>query len=194
LAAGLPASERSDAAFVSAVDGGCADVLAPLNSLPASAVNTSALRTFGEEIGGDVGVAFVDQKVYKSFARLAAALSNLQWSSPETSQTITAFIKSEEATLRLTPSDLCADARAVAANPEATPAPTERWVVTLNEDYAASRSRLNGFLHILSRFQTKADVGVIASINRLATLVNSSQLSTRNTDASEILSDLGLAT
>ena len=107
------AAGRSDDAFVATIGAGCPGVLAPLNS--SNDPNQTVLTQFGKEVGVDMVVAaFVPYR--RVVATLAVRLERLHWSSPATGRRIRAALAAQRAVFELRPSDLCADASALAAN------------------------------------------------------------------------------
>jgi hypothetical protein len=192
LVASVPGGRGIDDAFVASINGACAQVLTPLRSMPASKVSQTALEAFGEEVGGDLAVEFHSEAA-KAFARLSRVLTKLRWSSARTTRTVMGLVTAVQASLELSPSDLCADARALAANPLAVPAGTTQFLATYRPATALAKRRLTPFLGVLSRFQTPAERGTIASINRLVTQFDTTSSQLENKGSSRLVADLGLS-
>jgi hypothetical protein len=81
---------------------------------------------FIKEVGSDLAVE-INAASRGRLARMTKALSRLPWSSKSTKTTVTRFLEAQHSLFSLAPSDLCADADALAANPEATPPGTLQW-------------------------------------------------------------------
>ena len=192
LVASVPGGKRADASFVSTVDQNCANVLSNLGSLSSSQVSQSALQQFGEEIGGDLALRF-HSAAAPAFTKLSAALAKLRWSSPSSSRAIHGLLTAVKATLALTPSDLCADARQLAAQPKAEPAGTQTFLRTYLPESALAKRRLTPFLDVLARFQTAKDHRVITSIDSLVQQFDAAASAAETKSSNQVVHDLGLS-
>jgi hypothetical protein len=187
----LPASRRSDDAFVHSISARCANVLAPLASRPVSSVSAKAARTFVEETAYDV-VLKANAPLRRPLARMGRTLSTLHWSDPRTTSTVGAFAAAEGKVLALATSDVCADARAFAANPHATPAGTRRWVANfLRKSNTASRAGF-GLGEVLGVFHSRSDAGVLKDIGRLAKQLAGADKRLETGEETSLLGALGL--
>jgi hypothetical protein len=193
LVSQAPAWRRDGDAFVASISGSCPNVLAAVNLLPVSSVNKGAVTSFGEEIGADLGaVANVSSRV--PLGNMAKTLSGLRWSSHQTSEQIKRFLAATRKLVRLAPSDVCADARALAAsNAQVTPPGTLRFLATVGRVSSAARAGGSAFETILARFQTAADRPVIDGINRLKHRLTSALRAFATAEVGKVLSALGLS-
>jgi hypothetical protein len=188
-----PSRSAADA-FVSSVAGSCPNVLAAVNLLPPNVVNKGAVVAFGEEVGGDLLAAAAYPPSRGPFAKLARALSRLRWSSGQTSETITRYTTSVGRSLRLRPSDLCDDAKALAAsNAQVTPPGTLNWLASFGRNGTAAQNSTKAFLAVLGRYETPADASLINANNRLVKHAESALKSLLTTEVPKLLSALGLS-
>jgi hypothetical protein len=165
--ASLPAAKRSDQAYVRSISAGCRNALAPLNSKPASALNKAAARAFIDETVFDL-VDRANLPLRGPLARMSGTLSGLRWSSPRIGAIVNAFPAAERALFAVAPSDLCADARAFAANPRAEPAGTRQWVATFTRASRRANRAGAGLGVVLGSFHGRRDVGVLRDLGRQA--------------------------
>jgi hypothetical protein len=103
------------------------------------------------------------------------------------------FLAAEHALLFLAPSDVCTNARALAANPQVTPPATLQWLATYGRTNNAEGNALDAFLKVLRRFETPADAAVIKDIGRDASRAYTAQKTLMETEALKLLAALGLA-
>jgi hypothetical protein len=193
LSATVFPSRSADDAFVSSISRSCPSVLAAVNLLPVSSVNRSAVIAFGEELGSDL--ALVAEAPWRGqFVKLARALGRLRWSSRQSGQTVTRYLASVRMFFRLAPSDLCSDARALAAsNAQATPAGTLTWLAAFGRNGTSSRNATSAFLNLLARYQLPTDGSLIIANNRLSNRSNSALKVLVTTEARKLGSGLGLS-
>ncbi len=188
----LGAGRLSDLGLVESVRARCGRVLAPLKSTPGSQVSQSALRDFGEEIGGDLAVEF-HAEAMSAFTRLSTTLDGLRWSSSRTTSTVSALVDAIHASLEVSVSSLCADARALAAHPGTVPPGTSAFLAAYLPATELAKQRLAPFLSVLERFQTPREAREIGSIDRLVSQFNATSTTVENADSVKIVAALGLA-
>jgi hypothetical protein len=192
LVAQGPAWQTKANAFVASVTTNCPSVLAAVNMLPITAANGGSLRAFGQEMGTDVA-ASIDGADVASFERLAHTLTRLHWSGRRSRSAITRFITAGRGLLNLPPSDICTDARALAADSAVgTPPGTFTWLSTFARVSSTQHSALDGFLRVLERFDTPADRRIVNGINNLAVVVTSAQDSFLTGEVPKLGAALGL--
>ena len=104
------------------------------------------------------------------------------------------FVDSERRFSGLTPSDLCGDARALAAsNAQTTPPGTLNWLATFGRYATGSQNGGTAFLKLLARYQSPADRSLILANNRLVKQSNSALRSLVTTESRKLFSALGLS-
>ena len=188
----VPTGRRDDRSFVASVSSRCRNVLAAYAKLPMSQVSTSAAFTFGQEVGTDVlVVAYAANRA--PFAKLNRTLSGLRWSSHRTRVAVKRLLVSEHAVLSLAPSDICRDAKALAANPQTTPPGTLRWLAGVVRANDADGRAISAFSNAAARFATPADVPVLNDIMRLSNRVSSAQQALTKTEGRKLLRALGVS-
>jgi hypothetical protein len=161
----LPAARQSDDAFVASITASCPNVLAALNLLPPSAFNEGTVTALGEEIGLDAGFSTY-APLQPPLAVLAAALERLRWSSPKTAAKIKHALDGLHRIFTHIPSELCADARAVAStNFQTTPSATSQFIA--NAGASLNGPGVGGLARVLGAFRTRADQHVFANIMHL---------------------------
>ena len=192
LVAGTIAGNRTAGQYGSAVGSQCAGVLAPLISLPKASVSQSALTAFGEEVGGDLAIAFDTEAVAPS-ARLSATLAHLRWSLRRTRHTVASMLSALKGSLQVRRSNLCADARALVAQPTAEPAGTRAFLAGYLPTASIAKRRLAPFLAMLARYQPPADSAIVSSIGSLVTQFSQTSRQAENALGSSLLKSLGLS-
>ncbi len=188
---GLPASKRSDQAFVHSIAARCGNVLAPLGSRPASSVNQKAAKKFVQETVYDL-TDKSNVALARPFGRMAHTLSATRWSSRPAAAAVTAFILTEHKVLSIAPSNLCADARAFAANPGKTPAGTGRWVAKFVHANNAAGHAAFVFGEVLGTFRSPSDAGALKNLGRLSKRVTAADKKLEKTEETNLLGALGL--
>lgn len=191
LVGGTRSGARADHRYVKGVRGTCGGVLTPLASVSASQLNQRVLLDFGEEVGGDLAVAF-DTEAVAPFDRLAAALGRLHWSSPQSARTVSSLLAAERRSLKVAPSKLCADARALVAKPSTEPHGTRAFLARYLPAANLSKRRLAPFLSLLARYQTAGEAKVIASIRTRVARFNAASKAQEKADGIQLLAALGL--
>lgn len=162
-----PAWRRTATAYVSSISGECPHVLRSLKSAQPGTFSEAALIRFGIEAGGDLDVATYPL-VQPAFAKLALSLDGLRWTGAGNRTAITHFLAAESGLLHLAPSNLCSDARALAAAHGRSTAPATRRFVTKY----AHRTSVAGqdgasLLTVLKRYATPSESGTVTKINQL---------------------------
>ncbi len=161
--ADVPAARQLENAFVASITASCQGVLTPVFRLPQGSLKPDTVLAFIEEISGDLTVE-IDAASHGRLARMTRALSHLPWSSKRTKATVTRFLDAQHRLLSLAPSNLCADANALAANPQVTPPGTLQWVATLGTASRATTAGNAAFLKMLGRFADASDAPVFKDI------------------------------
>lgn len=189
----IPAWRRADDAFVASISTGCPNVLAAMPVLTSGSVNQSAVTAFGQELVTDLEVvARASDRV--PLARMANALTRLRWSSQRTSAKVKRYLASYRALFGLSPSDVCADAQALAAsNAQTTPPGTLKWLAIYSRDEKPAAATGLAFVRLLNRFRTPADLPEIAAINRLSARAQSAITALLAAEAPKLLSALGIS-
>ena len=182
---------QRDAALVSTVASSCQNALSQLSGEPSTPVRQAVLANFGEEIGGDLGLAFLSE-AKRPFAQLSSVLGGLQWSTRAPATAIRQLLSAERTVLRMPQSDLCANAAQVSTYPRVIPAATQAF---LNRYLAASAnvsSRFHNFLTVLQRHETRADRPLVAAIDTLAAQFSAASASAEQTYSQSVMSDFGV--
>lgn len=192
LLAGTPSANQRAEEFANMVRTGCEGVLAPLESLSAAQVSSTALQDFGVEIAGDLTLELHAQ-AKSAFQRLSATLASLRWSGARTARSVDTFTSALSASLAVAPSALCIDARALRDHPLRVPAGTRSFVATYLPAELAAKQALAPFLAVLERFQTRAEAGIIGSVNREVASYDSSSAADQSADSKTIVGILGLS-
>jgi hypothetical protein len=182
---------QRDAALVSTVASSCQNALTQLSGEPSTPVRETVLSYFGEEIGGDLALAFLSE-AKGPFLRLSAALQNLRWSSPAPAIAIRQLLADEQRILDMPQSSLCADASLVSSYPKVIPAPTLTFLNRYLALTARVTRRFQNFLIVLQRYETRAERPLVATIDNLVSQFNNASTMAEQTYSQSILSDLGL--
>lgn len=193
LVSDIPAWRRADDSFIASITTTCPNALAAINALPVSSINQSTLSAFGEELVADLAVmsSMPDRAPLVSMAK---TLSSLRWSDHKTGLKIQRYISTTRTVSALAPSDLCADAQALAASDtQTTPPGTLQWVATYGRDANRAAAANAAFIKTLTRFESPADMPVAAAINRLGARLRSAIKAVFTAEAPKLLSALGIA-
>jgi hypothetical protein len=191
LVTGMSTGERTARQYAATFGTQCPSVLAPLAALPKTQVNQSALSAFGEEVGGDLAIAFNTEAVVPS-QRLSSSLGRLKWSTRRSRDTVASLLSALKASLQVQQSDLCTDARALVAQPLVEPSGTRAFLAVYLPAATLAKRRLVPFLALLGRFQTTSDSAMISSISSLVTQFNTISHVDENALGSVLLRALGL--
>jgi hypothetical protein len=164
---GIPAGRRADNAFLSDTRRRCAHALAPIDRLRISPNHLGPALAFGEEIGADLTVVgnLADRR---AVAKLAAAISDLPWSSPSTSATVKGYLTAQRKLVGLRPSDVCTDVRAlVRSRAKVEPPGTRRWLADFRRAVSTQQARLSAFQTILEHFHSPSDSASLRAVKGL---------------------------
>jgi len=190
MVANLPAGQKEAQTLVSSVSATCPNALAAGNLLQITPAVKATAEAFGGEAAADVALeSLVPDRA--PLEALSARMSRLHWSSRRSSAAISKTLVEMRRFYTLTPSNLCADAAAVASDGWQAPPPA-----TLAFLAAFGHPEIMGFsgmVHVLERFQTSADRGVVASINRLSHQESSGWVPLVTGEQRQVLIALGLS-
>jgi hypothetical protein len=191
LMADAPISQQGDNEFVASVAAGCPNVLAALNLIP-SQVNRAAPFALGEEIAADLYLARFLPAERALTSSLASAIERLSWSSGATRVAIRRSMQAERRYFALSTSNLCADARALAAtNAQTTPPGTLQFLATFGRAFGGS-----GFFALnktINRFKTAADGPLIRASNSNQKLLVAARAALVASETPKVLAGLGLS-
>jgi hypothetical protein len=163
----VPAWRQADSTYISNTSASCSNVLAAVNLLPSNQVNHAAAAAFGEEAGGDLLVS-LGPPILHRLSRLQKSISNLPWSTRKAKTTVTGYLRSEKALYSLAPSDLCADATALAgSNAETTPPGTLQWLATLGRRANRNIKASGAFGSLLGTYHSSGDTGTLNDVLKL---------------------------
>jgi hypothetical protein len=191
LMADAPISQQGDNRFVASVAAGCPNVLAAVNLIP-SQVNRAATFALGEEIGADLYLARFLPAERALTSSLASTIERLRWSSRATRAAIRRSMQAERRYFALSPSNLCADARALAAtNAQTTPPGTLQFLAAFGRAFHGS-----GFFALnktINRFKTAADGRLIRASNSNQKLLVAARAALVASETPKVLAALGLS-
>jgi hypothetical protein len=188
----IPAVRKAESAYLSSISARCAGALAPLANVSTASANQTALFDFGEELGGSAFIAAY-QQANGPFARLAATLGKLHWSSPQTARTVKRYLAAQRSLFVLAPSDVCTDAQALAASDAKTlPPRTAQWVAEYQGVAVAQEATARAFANVLERFEIPADRAVVVSDAGLLRSLTGKLHSVANSGATRLVAILGL--
>jgi hypothetical protein len=191
LMADAPISQQGDEQFVASVAAGCPNVLTAVNLLPSSQVNHAASVALGEEIAADLYLARFLPAERALTTSLAGTVERLPWSSSATRAAIRRSMQAERRYFALAPSNLCADASALAAsNAQTTPPATLQFLATFRRDLAGT-----GFAALnatINRYKRAVDADLIRADNSNDKLLVAARAALVRSEAPKVLSALGL--
>jgi hypothetical protein len=191
LVANANLGRQRDAALVSTVASSCQNALGQLSGEPSTPVRQAVLANFGEEIGGDLALAFLSE-AKRPFAQLSTVLGGLQWSYGAPAKAIRQLLSAERTVLRMPPSDLCANASQVSSYPRVIPTATQAFLSRYLAASANVSSRFHDFLTVLQRHETKADRPLVAEIDALVAQFGAASAAAEQTYSESVMSNLGL--
>ena len=191
LVANAQLGRQRDAALVSVVAGSCQNALSQLDGEPGTPMRQLVLANFGEEIGGDLALAFLSEAT-RPFAQMSLVLGSLRWSSAAPITAIRQLLASERRVLNLPQSNLCADAAQVESSPRVIPSSTLSFMKRYLDASALVSRRFHACLAVLQRYETAAERPLVASIDSLVTQFSSASTSAVQTYSQSLLLDLGL--
>jgi hypothetical protein len=188
-----PSQWRAKAdSYIASISASCPGALAPLLQ-STSAPSRGALDAFSEEIAADLTLSS-NSADRANFSHLANAIGRLRWTSRHTSALIATFVSSRRALDKAARSNLCSDAKTLAAEDgQSTPAGTRTWLAAFNRRSTAAQHGANGFDGILVRFATPADGSLIESISTLTDRVNAAVTPYLNSEVPKLMSALGIS-
>jgi hypothetical protein len=187
-----PAWSQADDAYLASVSSQCPNVLEALKHARPGTFSQSALLRFGIEAGGDLD-AVAYPLAQPALAKLAATLDPLRWSGAGDKAAIKGYLAAEGSLLHLTPSDLCSDARALAASHgRHVPHSTIAWVRKFAHRANAAADDGSAFLTVLQRSATPAQSGAVKGITRLLNRFDSSVQNRALTAGKKLLKVLGI--
>ena len=192
LAAGAQSAAARASLVIDGVSDTCPDVLDDLAKLSAGQLEKSALTAFGQEVDADLEIAYVSGNT-SALSRFANVLDGLTWSTPAQYNTTIRLISSERALIGMTPSNLCEDATSLDAAPLSEPTTTRRFLGRYRAASAALNSALSAFESLLAEFETKSETKVVAQIDVLVSQYAAQSSSTEQSDATAVLSELGVS-
>lgn len=188
----LPAWRKADNAYISKASASCSNVLAAVNLLPPNQANSAAALAFGEEVGGDLLVSQGPLMLH-GLERLENRVSPLHWSSRDDSTTVKEYLRAENALYSLAPSDLCADAKALAAsNASATPPGSLQWLARFASLATKNVSASGAFGALLGRYQSSRDTDSLKHVLKLLKRWQSVGQNTLQQEGTKLLAALGL--
>jgi hypothetical protein len=182
---------QRDAALVSTVASSCQNALTQVSGEPSTPVRQAVLSNFGEEIGGDLALAFLSE-AKRPFEKLSTVLGSLRWSSPVPATAIRQMLSAERSVLNMPQSSLCADAAQVSSYPRVTPVATTNFLTRYLDVSATVSRRFQNFLTVLQRYETAAQRPLLAVIDSLVSQFEAASTAADQTYSQSILSDLGL--
>jgi hypothetical protein len=187
-----PAWRRADSAYVASVSNQCPHVLKALKNARPGTFSQNALVTFGLEAGGDLDAAAYPL-ADSALSKLASTLAQLRWSGSGTKAAIRRFLAAEDSLVHLAPSDLCADARALAAaHGRRTTAATRQWTNKFTHRATVATQDGATFRTVIERFATPAEHGTLTKINHLLGRWDSTVQGLANSVGKRLLTALGL--
>jgi hypothetical protein len=192
LVAEVHAAQKNDDAFIALVGSQCANVLAPLNQVSPSSLNKTALTEFGEELGGDIvlAAAAVDRP---ALTRLTTRVSKLHWSTDARTRSIAHSLAAQQTLFTMSTSDVCGNARALAAsNGRTVPPGTPPFVQAFIK--AARAAGLGPLQKTINRFRTASDKGTVRKVNRLVKRAKADLNKVAHAEVPKIVNTLGLPT
>ncbi len=192
LIAAAPTAAARAGQVVSGADSSCPGALSDLTKLSSSQLQNSALTAFGHEIDADLAIAYAGAGT-AALNRFAQTLGGLTWSTQAQSSTPLHLIASERALAGLTPSDLCADATSLDGAPLSEPTTTKRFLARYSAVTQALETNLSSFKVLLAKFETAGERKLVAQINSLVAQYATLSETTEQTDATALLSDLGVS-
>jgi hypothetical protein len=191
LLADDPASRQAEDQFVASTTANCPNVLAAVNLLPVTSVGRAAVTAFGEEIGGDLVLMGVIPADRARLAALTRTTTRLRWSRMGTATKIRRSLEAQRKLFSLPPSELCADAHALAdVSAQSTPPGTLEFLATYGR--ASAAGGLVELTDTISRFLTPADDGLISATNRVDDRLKAAERALQVAEVTKLVSAVGL--
>jgi hypothetical protein len=123
---------------------------------------------------------------------MTETFSKLRWSAKGFAAIVARFPVAEHKLFSLSPSDLCGDARALAANPRATPPGTRQFVATVGRDSNAAKKAGAALGEVLGLLHGRADASVIQDLGRLGKRLASADQKLATAEILKVFKALGL--
>jgi hypothetical protein len=178
--------------FIASIAAKCPNVLAPLNQVPPSSLNQSALTAFGVELGADIDLALFKSD-RRAVRRLSAKVGRLHWSSRSRAKSIKRSLAAQRHAFALAPSDLCADAQALAASNGQSVAP---GTAPFNASFAraVSAGGLGAVTGAVKRFHSPGDRATMRAVSKLAKRAKAQLIAAGEAELPKLVATLGLST
>jgi hypothetical protein len=186
------ASAGRDQQIITTVSTTCSDALADLSQLSSSQLKQSALTDFADEVDADLDLAYMSA-TRSAGNRFASTLSGISWPTSAEQRTTSRLISGERTLLGVGESNLCGDASTLDAAPLSEPSATLKFLKRYRAAAAGLHSDLTGFQSLLSKFETASEQSVVVSINSLVTGFSDQSSQQEQTDATTVLSELGVS-
>ena len=146
--AAAPAAQHNVDAYTTQVSSSCPNVLAPIEAGGPDNFDWPVLDKLFDEAHFDLD--FVARRAFRAaLKRFSSKAGALHWSAPAARKTIKDSLELERRALGQRQSDLCADARAVAANPDVAPPAAGAFVAAATR--TANAAGLIGLERVLRR-------------------------------------------
>lgn len=187
----IPASRRSDDAFVKSISANCSNVLGPPAPGPPQGLNVKVPTAFGEEIAFDL-VLVGAKPLHAALARMTATFSKLRWSTNGLAAIVARFPAVEHMLFSVPPSDLCGDARAFAANPAAMPPGTRRFDAAVRRDSNAAQKAGAALGDVLGLLHGPADAPLIQELGRVLKRSEAADQKLASAEVLKVFNALGL--
>ena len=189
----VPSWRTADDAYISSISGKCAGALSSLQHAAPGSFNKRALLAFGLEAGADLDAVSVYPSARPALGTLAASLGSLHWSNPGIQKVVSGYIGAERRLFALTPSDLCADAHALAASHgRSVSRGTAAFVTKFGHRVVAAGQIATAFLTVLARFAGPSDRGLVSSTNHLLHQFGTKVTALAGPEAKKLVAVLGL--
>jgi hypothetical protein len=136
--AAVTAAKTSEDDLVASVANGCPGVLGQIDSQPADQWNWRALSALADEATGNSDLA-AGAPLHAGFGVFAKRIGALRWSKGSTRSAVKRSLQLQRRYLFQAPSDMCADANALAANGGAsTPTATLQFDAVIRRNFAGA--------------------------------------------------------
>jgi len=176
-------------AFVAGVQARCPKVLQTLSSSDTFA--QGAASQFGKEVGADLVLsAFASFR--EPLATLDQRIGRLRWSNPAIGARLRRAVDAETAVFSLMPSDLCADASALAANGGRHFPPGARAFLTTFQHEVDVSARLDVKQTLVRYRRPGSDQKLVREIRRLENRADTRLGDTLAVEVPKLLNALGL--
>ncbi len=189
----VPSWRAGDDAYISSISGKCGGALSSLRHAAPGSFDKRALLAFGLEAGVDLDAVSVYPSARPALGKLAASLGSLHWSSSGIQKVVSAYVGAERRLYALTPTNLCADAHALAASHgRGVARATAAFVTKFGHRVQAAGQVATAFQTVLGRFAAPSDRGLINSTNQLLNQFGLKVSSLAGAEAKKLVGVLGL--